>query len=839
MKRLNAIVCGCLICGYTGAQPAFNLIPKPVQTTPSGGQFELSPSTIIRCDKATERSALFLQEKLNRSTGMKLPVVASSPQENVIRLLIDTAQRLPSEGYTLKVISNEVSISGKDADGLFWGIQTLLQLLPPQIYSNNVEKNSSWRIPCVAIIDYPRFHYRGMMLDVSRQFFDVPTLKQFLDWLSFHKMNRFHWHLTDDQGWRIEIKKYPKLTSVGAWRGPGEALHPTYGSGDKRYGGFYTQAQVKEIVRYAAERHIEVIPEIELPGHSRAVAAAYPEILCPTDSVDMSQSAQGETHNVWCVGNEKNYAMINAILKEIAALFPSKIIHIGGDEVNMSVWQHCPVCSKLMKEKGMKTPEELQNYFVRRIEPMVNRLGDRMAGWDEIINGGGLASSTIVYNWHSLKKGEEITRQGQPVVMMNAQNYYFDMKQSDKERGHNWAAIIPLERVYALDPADATVFSEKEISFIQGVQGGVWAELFNEPPRFLEYQTFPRVCALAEAGWTPQAERNWDDFNNRLINTHYERLYYMGIAFRVPFPAPLYKNKTITVTPPYEGAVIRYTSDGSEPTVSSTLYSSPIHATDYANYTFKTFFNELSSISVTPECDAAGIWKTDTNSKPVEQSWDISPVCDRAGIWYVTFPADKQGKSPASISNVRLYENGIAVAADDRMSTTDKPVRYRLQALAFDAAKKYMLKALIQGKDTLSGTVRMERTPYLEPATGISVDMKISNNNASALTDYDANTFVRTKARGNAGESLTFVFDSPVACSRITAPTGHPLTAFYPLRWGHVEISYNGKTFERCAEFVKGKATVVPSKPVKAVKLIIDAPNDEPMVIFQDLKIEP
>jgi hexosaminidase len=838
MKNLLSTIGLLLICGIMFAQTPYNLIPLPVEVIPGQGTFVISSKTVIAADKSAKASALYLQQLLEQSTGFQLNVVSATLPGSIV-LAIDPSLNLPAEGYTLSTTGDRVSIQGKDADGLFYGIQTLLQLMPAQVYARQIQRQIKWTVPAVAIKDYPRFHYRGMMLDVSRQFFDVSVVKRYIDWLSMHKINRFHWHLTDDQGWRIEIKKYPKLTSVGAWRGPGEALPPSYGSGDKRYGGYYSQQQIKEIVRYATARHIEIIPEIDLPGHSRAVGVAYPEILCPTDKVDMNQSAQEEVQNVWCAGNEKNFKMIENILKEVVVLFPSKVIHIGGDEVNMSVWQHCPLCSSFMKKEGMQEPEELQNYFVRRLEKMVHRLGKQMAGWDEIIDGGTLDSTTEVYAWRSVQRGVESVKKGLPTVMMVGQNYYFDMAQSKYDRGHNWAGILPLDKVYALDPADLNCFTSAQASLIQGVQGAIWSELLNEPDRFLEYQSYPRVCALAEAGWTPQGDRNWNDFYARLTGFHFDRMCYMGIAFRLPPPIALYKDGTVTVTLPYPDAEVRYTNDGSEPSPSSALYRQSIREFDYPRLKFKTFYKQLSSISILPECDTAGIWNTDGNTKPEAQTWPLSSVVDRAGIWYITFDPRKNSKEVASISQVRLYENNVIVASDERPSTTDRPVRYRLPLLAFDKTKTYTLKAFIKSDDALAGNVKVERSPYLEPATGISVNMNLSTDNAKALTDYDFDSFVRTRDHGKAGQSLTFAFDSPLICSRVTAITGMPFTGIYSLKSGHLEISYDGVTFIRDADFINGKAIAQPSRPIKAVRIVVDVPNDDTMIVFQDLRIEP
>ena len=537
MKKLLSTLVLSLLCGIMSAQ-SYNLIPRPVEVTPAQGTFRLTSTTPIVAGKESKQVAVYLQQKLNRSIGMPFKLGAI-PAAGSIELIVNSSLDMPAEGYLLSVTDKGIKIQGKDADGLFYGVQTLLQLLPPPVYASQLQSGVQWAIPAVSIKDYPRFHYRGMMLDVVRQFFDEQTVKNYIDWLAMHKINKFHWHLTDDQGWRIEIKKYPKLTSVAAWRGPNEAIAPTLGSGDKRYGGFYTQKQIKEIVRYATERHIEVIPEIDLPGHSHAAASAYPEILCPT-SRDEAKRAADDMGDAWCVGNEANFTMLANILKEVAALFPSKIMHIGGDEVNMAIWPRCPICSAFMKKEHMQKPEELQNYFVHRLNKIIDGLGKRMAGWDEILDGGDLEGSTQVYAWRSLKRAELATEKRVPTVVMVGQNYYFDMAQSKYERGHNWAGLVPLDKVYALDPADKAVFNTEQAKQVVGVQAAIWSELFNEPARFLDYQSYPRICAMAEVRLdSAVVAPNWDDFYQRLTTSHFERMYNMGNCLSGVIPLSL------------------------------------------------------------------------------------------------------------------------------------------------------------------------------------------------------------------------------------------------------------------------------------------------------------
>lgn len=594
IKRIIFLMTFAILPMAMNAQDAkLNIIPKPQEVKINEGYFVLDNNVAI---KGNDPFAIeYLTKKIESSASIKLADKDSNPQK-FIGILIDPNMQVKKEGYTLSVTPDEITIKAADNAGAFYGIQTLLQMLPATIYG----KATGWeeyKIPAAEIKDYPRFGYRGVMLDVSRTFFGLDVIYDLLDWLSYHKINTFHWHLTDDNGWRIEIKKYPLLTQKGAWRGPGEVLPPTYGSGHKRYGGFYTQAQIKEVIKYAAQRNIEIIPEIDMPGHSKAVIGSYPGVGC--DNKTEFVSANGEVKNVWCVGNEDNFKMLDGIIKEIAALFPSKYIHIGGDEVNMDNWKECSKCNALMKEKNMEHPNELQNYFVRRLEKIVNKYGKIMAGWDEILDGGDLMDNTRIYAWRSVKKGIEAVQKGQPTVMQVGEYCYMDMKQSSIERGHNWAGIVTLEKTYSLDPIGSFNLTSDQEKLVLGPQAALWTELLNRPARFMEYQFFPRVAALAEVGWTNNNLKNYDDFESRLENKHYDRMFNMGIAFRVPYPEVIYENNTLKVNLPYKSAVVRYTTDGSEPTCTSNIYTGDIVTFEPLKFKFATFYKDTyKSITV-------------------------------------------------------------------------------------------------------------------------------------------------------------------------------------------------------------------------------------------------
>lgn len=569
-----------------------NLVPLPQQVTLGSGSFVLNNNVTISGNAAF--AADYLKGML--ASGAGISIQDGEDGKKSITINISDSKDIKKEGYRLSVLPDKITIEAADEGGAFYGVQTLLQLMPAEIYSKGGNLGKI-KIPCVEIVDYPRFGYRGAGLDVSRTFFPLETIYDFIDWIAYHKINTFHWHITDDNGWRIEIKKYPLLTEKGAWRGPDEVLPPAYGSGNKRYGGFYTQDEIKEVVKYAAERNITIIPEIDMPGHSKAVIETYPQVGCTNK--DKTMSVNGEVNNVWCIGKESNYAMIEDIVAELVDLFPSKLIHLGGDEVNMDNWKNCPHCQAFMRKMGMKQEIELLNYFVRRMEKIVNKHGRVLVGWDEIIKGGDLEPSTTVYGWGSMKRGANAVRSGQPTVFLPGEYCYLDMKQSPYERGHNWAAIVTLDSCYKIDPINMNEFTPEEEKLVLGIQGNLWCELLDRPERFMEYQFFPRLCAIAEAAWTNPELKDYNNFYGRITSTHYDRLHNMGIKFRLPFPEVVYEEGILKVTPPYEGAVVRYTTDVSDPTTSSAVLKGDIETSEPEKYRFATFYKDCNqSISV-------------------------------------------------------------------------------------------------------------------------------------------------------------------------------------------------------------------------------------------------
>jgi hexosaminidase len=577
------------------AQQAFDFVPAPAQVQyPDGGASHFVFDKNVRIVGGDDFNVRYLREHLARVFNPLGDSWAGDPTRSIEFVRVKS---FPEEGYSLEVTPSRILVTASTRAGEFYAIQTLLQMLPPQVYRRAEGPDAmllrQWEVPCVEIVDQPRFSWRGSMFDVSRTFFDKAYILRHLDWLAYHKINKFHWHLTDDNGWRVEIKKYPKLTQVGAWRGRNEALDPAYNSGEERFGGFYTQDDIREIVAYAADRNIEIIPEIDLPGHSKALAVSYPEILCRHNEELLS--VQGETRNVICVGRENTYKMLDNIIKEIAQLFPSKYIHIGVEEVVTESWKYCPDCQELMKEKGYTEERQLLGYFGERMEKILAKYGKKVEAWEDVVEAKTISRDNLVLVWHDQKVLQKALDAGYPAVTQNCYYLYMDMKYTPAERGHTWASIIDVEKVYSFDPLQGLDLSGDKQKLVRGLQGGLWTELLFYPPHFSEYQLFPRMCAVAEVGWTPQELRNYADFDGRLARTHFERMWNMGIRFRIPAPDV---DAQGNVRCPYPNTVVRYTFDGTEPTVSSPVVTGRIVTDHPENLRFATFYADVKSITV-------------------------------------------------------------------------------------------------------------------------------------------------------------------------------------------------------------------------------------------------
>jgi hexosaminidase len=533
------------------------IIPQPQKLESHDGSFKLSPDIKIVMDFASRETGDYLAERLRQSTGYPLKAGAKlfsgSPIENSILLTTANANtNLGAEGYELIVATNSVVIRAPTQAGLFYGVQTLLQLLPPEIFSTNIVTNVDWQMPCMQIEDWPRFQWRGLELDVSRHFYDKSEVEKILDEMALHKLNTFHWHLTDDQGWRIEIKKYPKLTQIGAWRtkselvppkGEGESstnenAHPAWAevsdskfSSQKRYGGFYTQDDIREVVKYAAARHITIVPEIEMPGHAVAALAAYPQFSCDGGPYSTDEKA-GVNKGVFDPSNPATFQFLDDVLAEIFDLFPGKYIHVGGDEVDKKVkaatWGKSPQCQALMQRNGLKNMDELQSWFTRQIEKFVSAHGKTLIGWSEIADSK-LPTNAAVMDWKG--GGLEAASAGHDVVMTPERLCYLDHYQSTNHstEPHAIGGFLPLKKIYSFEPIPAKLAPEFQ-SHILGGQCNLWTE-YIPSIQYAEYMIFPRACALAEATWSSKDSRDFGDFSRRL-QIHEQRLDELGVNYR-------------------------------------------------------------------------------------------------------------------------------------------------------------------------------------------------------------------------------------------------------------------------------------------------------------------
>jgi len=507
------------------SEDEYLVIPKPTSLEILTGKFLVDANTKIIGDKSLQKEGAYLSGMLEKITGANVSFSEQTNQTkgNIILKLDDSIAH--DEAYAVFVDYNQITISGKTNKGVFYGIQTLMQLIPQTI--NSASKSDDLvLIPAVKITDTPRYVYRGMHLDVSRHFFPVSFIKKYIDILAMHKMNTFHWHLTDDQGWRIEIKKYPKLTSVGSVRketiiGHGNTWNRGIAKFDgKPYGGFYTQEEIKEVVAYAADRHITIIPEIELPGHSLAAIAAYPELGNTGEQYEVG-TRWGVFPEIYAP-SEKTFAFLEDVLTEVVALFPSKLIHIGGDEAPKTQWEQSKLAQEVIKREGLKDEHELQSYFIRRIEKFLNSKGRDIIGWDEILEGG-LAPNATVMSWRGIKGGIEAAKMHHDVVMTPTQFCYFDFYQT--KNGENEPLAIggktTVQDVYSFEPTPKELTPE-ESKYILGAQANVWTEYITTPEH-VEYMVLPRLAALSEVVWSPKDSKNWNDFQSRL--KHLVKIY--------------------------------------------------------------------------------------------------------------------------------------------------------------------------------------------------------------------------------------------------------------------------------------------------------------------------
>jgi hexosaminidase len=591
MKNVFLLIMLLSVGIMSGQQTKINVIPQPVSVQVATGSFVITPLTVISYDKPEGQAvAMMLVQKLNVPTGAKLKAVQGKNGAVQFNLNGTPDQKLGDEGYTLVSSSKGVVISANKPAGLFYGLQTLYQLLPKEIESKAATK-VKLTVPAVSITDYPRFGWRGLMLDVSRNFFTKDEVKQYIDQMVRFKFNTFHWHLTDDQGWRVEIKSLPKLTEVGAWRVPryghfGSRIPPKAGEA-ATVGGFYTQDDIREVIKYAQDRFVTIVPEIDVPGHSMAAIASYPELSCTKDT--SIQVNPGSNFAIWpgdgtfkmLIDNSLNpsdenvYAFLDKVFTELAGLFPNPYIHVGGDECYKGFWEKDSGCQMLMKKLNVTEVEKLQGYFMNRLEGILKTKGKKLIGWDEILDGG-ISPEATVMSWRGVKGGIEAAKMGHYVVMTPTTYAYIDYTQGDPTVDPPIYSNLRMAKCYSFNPVPEGV----DAKYILGGQGNLWTEQLPTL-RSAFYMTYPRAWALAEDFWTPNETKNWDNFVQR-VESQFQRsdeagLNYSKAIYDAIINVSMKDGKMwAEMLPEISGLDIYYTIDGTMPDNYSSKYTQPV-----------------------------------------------------------------------------------------------------------------------------------------------------------------------------------------------------------------------------------------------------------------------
>ena len=592
------------------------IIPRPLSVVKSEGYFTIDESTSLVFNKKLDKAASYLLDYLPLQTK-------KGKKNNSIRLTLD--KKMAKEEYSLRIHSRGIEIRGGEYAGVFNGIQSLLQLLPAEVYAKKL--TYPVEVPLVDIKDAPQYTYRGLLLDVARTFQPVEEVKRVIDYMAYCKLNKLHFHLVDSEGWRLELKKYPHIAEKAGFRGGDSPLHPIYGSFDQKYGGYYTQEELRDIVAYASQRNIEVIPEVDMPGHSKALGMVHPDILC-NYTPDTSHTNGIDVRDVWCASKESNYQLVEDIVKELVDIFPSEYIHIGGDEVNFKWWKECPDCQQLKQEKGLENEAQVEQYFINRVSDILTRYNRKAMVWDEAVDGGLLPTTTMVTGWRGVKQCLEATGQGYPTIIMPSSVFYLDKRQYPHDKGHNSRNGLSLQTICDFTFEDAG-FSDAQRKNIAGIEGAFWTEIYlsNIHPEgrfsdYLEYMLFPRLFGVSEIAWG-QSRRSYNEMLALLENSFYAKLDAMNAAYRLSSPIVKLEGGKIHASTT-DGSTIYYKDIRTDETKE---YTSPLDASLATYVSFQSRMNNGRSSEIAlpeyyqymkPECTVTSSLPFREN-KPLER----------------------------------------------------------------------------------------------------------------------------------------------------------------------------------------------------------------------------
>lgn len=701
------------------AQHPVSIVPKPLHLKQTEEQFVFKSGMSIACEEGLKEQAEYLSQMLRQATGWEIKVRPDSRKGNIV-LALDTVANKHSEGYSLSVDKKSIRISGAGEAGVFYGLQTLLQLLPEEVYRNRLAGQIKWVVPGVQIVDYPERPWRGMMLDVARYFYDKEFVKKFIDMMAMYKLNKLQFHLIDDSGWRLEIKKYPRLTEVGAWAGPDS----------RRLGGYYTQDDIREILEYARLRQVEVIPEIEFPAHMLSAVVAYPWLGCTGKQHEVPDQ-HFISRDLLCVGKESSYQFLKDVLDETVALFPSKYINIGGDEAVYTNWEQCPRCQEVMKREGLSKASELQGYLTNVVADMMKKKNRTVIGWEEIIQRGKLNEQVVALMWHNVGDTIQATRTGHKAILTPATHLYFDFPESrtpGEVKAATWMPPISLEKCYGMEVND---YSPE--STVMGVQGCFWSDQFihgtvlqeitplneNRSEQYAEYLIFPRMLALAELAWLPKAERKYADFAERMT-LQYAKLDAKGCNYRVPEPKILSMTQEgdslcFTLAPTVAGAPIRYTTDGSYPTIHSAVYNGPVRVKNKADFRAMTVVNDRHyslPIYFAPDYSVykqygefTTEWKPlQVQTSPSKWRFECTGKISGNGEYEIAF-IQTGGQNVLKLGNLSLLKRDekLAEISINRSSQCGNPILGSLKVDAFEAGTPFYIEVEangINGNDT-------------------------------------------------------------------------------------------------------------------------------------------